>query len=855
MRSSIKIFIYLLFFFWTVLCFAETSSSRIYKIYFSGNHLFTETELRRFSGLRIAEEFKQEALVDAVSRIKKGYYQRGYLNVAVDFKIEKDDQYPDIKIFCSIDENRPSRIAKVEVRGEIPAEAKRKIESILKGETGELYSENNLKFLKQSLLVALRNEGYLQAEIRQASVENVENSQNKNLVYQLQPREPITINFSGNQLFSPTELLKPLRLETRLVPFTPSAISSLAREIKIMYEAQGYFFAEVDYQELPQVGERKNYQIDINEGNRVFLRDIIFQGNTKFSSKELEALMESRPKGWFVFKHWQPGILIKELISSDLNEIENYYSAAGYPGIKVAFKLIPSTELDLLDLQIDIIENGEDRIKKVIYSCMGGAEEDLELKDKIQSELRVGALISEKIAEEEKKRITKLLYEAAYLGAKVEISYQAQTGELQIAVLSGPKVRAGNITVSGNYYIDDDLIITKLVFKKGKTLSHDKIRRAEEALYQTGFFRSVEIVPTDGVIDQEIEDLLIKVVERDTGSFLSGLALNSEEGLHVQGEIGQKNLWRSGKAVTLGVDGFIRKGDHVLDAGTLRLGVSSQNIFNSGFDHFVELFARYSLQLVNSYSYDRIGYSSNFRKKLSQDLNLGVFYSVFEEKLYSVPEDIIIDNIDIDTKRLSIFNTQLDWDLRDSLYNPRKGARSLVQGRVSTEAMGSTVNFYGFSAQQSFYFPLLLDLTLANNISYTYLQPFDGTDVIPLSQRLFLGGRDSLRGFSRNVIGPRGVEGDIVGGDRSLNFRSEFQLDITESIIGIMFLDAGQVFLENQGDFLGDTHNYNDLRFSPGFGFRYKTPIGPISAEYGFALDRENGERAGRFNFGIGSGF
>ncbi len=854
MLSRIKISLFLFFLFCT-LCFADTSSFRIYKIYFSGNHLFSEQELRRFSGLRVAEEFKEDVLVQSVANIKKNYYQRGYLNVDVDFKVEKDDQYPDVKIFCSIDENRPSRIEAIVIEGDLPQEVKSRIESIQREQIGELYSENNLKNIKLSLLVALRNEGYLQAEVRQSSVENVENSSNKKLIYKIEHRDPITINFKGNTVFSAVELLGPLRLETRTVPFAPSAISSLVREIAKMYEEQGYLFSEVNFEELPIEGSRKNYLININEGNRVFLNEIIFQGNTKFSSSELEKLMESRPKGWFVFKHWRPGILIKEVISSDLNEIEKYYDAAGYPDVEVSFKLIPTKEIDLLDLQIEIKEKAENKINKIIYAYLSKTTIDYDLQEKIEEKLKTGDLFSEKIAEDEKRRILKLFYNKGYLSAKIEIAYQVQSGELRIDIFSGPQIKAGKISVWGNYYIDNELITTKLAFKKDQVLSDERIKRSEEALYQTGFFRSVEILPVDGIYDQENEDILVKVVERDTGSFQLGLTLNSEEGLHLLGEVGQKNLWRSGKAVTLGVDGFVRNGENVFDAGTLRLGVSSQNIYNSGFDHFIELFARYSLQLLESYSYDRIGYSSNFRRKLSKDLNLGIFYSVFEERLYDVPDDIIIDQTDVGQKRLSIFNTQLDWDLRDSLYNPRKGARTLVQARASLKGMGSTINFYGFNAQQSFYLPLLSDLTWANNVNFTYLQPFSDTDVIPLSQRLFLGGRDSLRGFSRNAIGPRGVDGDIVGGDRSFNFRSEFQLDFTESLIGLTFLDAGQAFLENNGDFTGDTHNINDLRFSPGFGLRYKTPIGPISAEYGFALDRVNGERFGRFNFGIGAGF
>ena len=71
------------------------------------------------------------------------------------------------------------------------------------------------------------------------------------------------------------------------------------------------------------------------------------------------------------------------------------------------------------------------------------------------------------------------------------------------------------------------------------------------------------------------------------------------------------------------------------------------------------------------------------------------------------------------------------------------------------------------------------------------------------------------------------------------------------------FFDLGQSYLRNKGNFMGDplSLNASDLRFSPGIGLRYKTPIGPLSIEYGFATEREFGERFGRLNFGIGGAF
>ena len=72
----------------------------------------------------------------------------------------------------------------------------------------------------------------------------------------------------------------------------------------------------------------------------------------------------------------------------------------------------------------------------------------------------------------------------------------------------------------------------------------------------------------------------------------------------------------------------------------------------------------------------------------------------------------------------------------------------------------------------------------------------------------------------------------------------------------LVFLDVAQAMLRHSVNFDGDTkRNLSDLRFSPGLGAQYITPIGPLSAELGFATDHEFGERFGRLLISIGSAF
>lgn len=203
----------------------------------------------------------------------------------------------------------------------------------------------------------------------------------------------------------------------------------------------------------------------------------------------------------------------------------------------------------------------------------------------------------------------------------------------------------------------------------------------------------------------------------------------------------------------------------------------------------------------------------------------------------------------------SFLRGQIEIDLRDDSYNPREGLYSLLSARYASDLFESDLNLFGVTVQQSAYLPLSSRLVWSNNFRGSLIRGFGDTDVVPISQRIFLGGRNSLRGFTRNKVGPRGVEGNIAGGDTSIVVNSELQYDIVEDVVGVLFLDFGQSVLMEESGFTGDSNSFRSLRYSPGVGLRYRTPIGPLSVEYGLALDREFGERLGRLYIGIGNAF
>jgi outer membrane protein insertion porin family len=123
---------------------------------------------------------------------------------------------------------------------------------------------------------------------------------------------------------------------------------------------------------------------------------------------------------------------------------------------------------------------------------------------------------------------------------------------------------------------------------------------------------------------------------------------------------------------------------------------------------------------------------------------------------------------------------------------------------------------------------------------------------LPIYDRFYLGGINSLRGFDWREVGPKDENGEPIGGDKFVQFNLEFIFPIAKEagVMGVLFFDTGNAYLDDED------MDFESLRQSAGAGFRWYSPVGPIRLEYGYILDPEEGEsEGGRWEFTMGQAF
>jgi outer membrane protein assembly factor BamA len=190
-------------------------------------------------------------------------------------------------------------------------------------------------------------------------------------------------------------------------------------------------------------------------------------------------------------------------------------------------------------------------------------------------------------------------------------------------------------------------------------------------------------------------------------------------------------------------------------------------------------------------------------------------------------------------------------DLRDDIFNPRKGALYGVILKEALRILGSEANFSKLTVQGSWFMPISAEV-LALSARAGMAWPFGDTTEVPIHERFYAGGSTTVRGFRQDQIGPSvpDVNGDLIpqGGQSMLVLNLELRLNPGEGFGGVIFCDAGNVWP-------GQEIGIENLRSSFGAGIRYGTPVGPLRIDYGQKIHRLPGESPGELHFNIGNTF
>jgi len=577
-------------------------------------------------------------------------------------------------------------------------------------------------------------------------------------------------------------------------------------------------------------------------GDRVRVGKVEITGNRSVETARLEPLL--------VTKAGKRKYLKPQQVASDAGRIRAHYGSLGYGKVKVSPPVIDlSPDGTVAEVRFEVTEGDPTKIPEI----------RIEGNRAIPSEKLMEGFpvqprdpFTRERAQSGARAIQRAYDGAGYSRAKVDYELRTNEGpELVYRVEEGPKRLVGKIEIEGNRLTRKEVVERELAFKEGKPLSLQEIMESQKALYRLGIFSSVEIKEIEGD-DPSRPTVRIRVAETRNLTQSLGIGYATDEGIRGLYEITHSNLF--GRARTVGLQ---LRGSDVNNR--IQLLLRDPYLFNRRLDSLLSAFREHEVR--DSFTLTELGTTLQVSNKHGEKDRTIYRYLLKSDQVTDLqisPQEAGVEDL-----RLSGLSGGYVHDSRDNFYNPRRGAFANVDLAAYGEAIGSQAAFVKFFAQGSLFRKVAGDSVWAQSIRVGLADPYgiseqptvsaSGEVVIPgvpLSERFFAGGDTTVRGFKYDQLGPKDpVTGEPTGGESLFIINEEFRFPIWRFLRGVVFFDAGNV-TSSLSEF-----NPLDLRTVLGAGFRIDTPIGPIRFEYGWKLDREEGETPGELHITVGQAF
>jgi len=674
-----------------------------------------------------------------------------------------------------------------------------------------------------------------------------------------------------------------------------SKVAEGVEKVRKLYNEQGYVNASVDYSVNVEPNNQAVVTLDIVEGGRLLIKKIAFEGNKAFSDSELKDQIATKEEWIFSFITHR-GVLDRDMLTNDVAILSNFYNDNGYVDHKIDDPAILRAR-DGLEVVFRIQEGAQYRVGKVE---IGGEliEDGKQLLKSVK--LTTGQIFRGSRLREDVTTLTDMYSNKGFAFVQVDpvtnVNSTQKTVDIALVITKGPPVYFNRVLVAGNTKTRDKVVRRELLANEQELFSGNKITQSRNALQRTGYFEDVQVT-TKKTEQPDTVDVLVDVKEGPTGSFQIGAGYSSGDGVLFNANVGEKNFMGRGQGLNGSFSLGTKRQDFILSANDpyfrdtrTSLGVEAYNTKRDYID-FNERKIGFGVNTSYPMKYFRMPFfgadpadtpgsdvlAGNEPMTMWDYMRGGVSYDLTRDKIGGVDSSSAPDSIKSEegTSLTSAVTPGVTYDSRDHFFAPTEGTKSAFS--VKLAGLGGDTRFIKSDLSARWHYPLLKDpnwggayvLALGGSLGYGIglSRNNNGQKDLPLFERYFLGGINSIRGFTERSIGPRVPSGcvlsdpldpssaktcngtDVVGGDKAVVMNTELLFPIMEQygVRGVAFFDIGDSFGGSQ------KFSFNDMRRSVGAGVRWMSPFGPLRVELGFPLHKLPHDETSVLGFSLGS--
>ncbi|MEJ1159369.1 outer membrane protein assembly factor BamA [Prosthecomicrobium sp. N25] len=717
------------------------------------------------------------------------------------------------------------------------------------------------------------------------------------------------ISFEGNKRLTDEQLKSVVESKVRGF-LSRSKVQSDVQRLLEAYRRNGRFRATIEPKIIELSDNRVDLVFEFDEGDKTAVSRITFVGNNAFSDGRLRDVIKTRETGLLGFIR-TTDTYDPDRLTQDQEAIRKHYTKNGYADFRI---LSASADLDRerniffvtftvdegelytfgqIDVQSTLPELDPARLRSVVRTSPGGTYNAEEIEKSME------AIVAE---------ASKLGYAFAQVRPRAVRDYGNKTIAITYYIDEGPRAYVERINVRGNSRTRDYVVRREIDIAEGDAFNRTYVTQAERRLNRLGFFKSVKLTTEPGSSPDRVV-LNVDVEEQSTGELGFGAGYSTAEGIIGDVSLSERNFLGRGQFIKVAAQfGEYQKGYSFSFTEPYFLGYR----LSAGIDLYT---THYEDNFYRAYSEDAQGATVRFGFPITDNLTLGTSYSIMSQDIMLSRSQVNQDYRDGEAslaykqfiaggkKNATIFNpcpggsnchrytvtsmpsANVVYNSLDNIQFPRDGI--YVKFQTDFAGLGGDVSYVRATFDSRYYREIYADWGLIGMLRLRGGHIEGVGEPVDLINNFFLGG-ETIRGFAAAGIGPRDITRITPGGHKN-SYRINEALGgrtyvaataemmrpfpFTPEEFGLytgVFADAGTLFnlddnLPREGRPIRDSKgkivgrfSYTDtaaIRSSAGFSLLWRSPFGPLRADFGFALTKAKGDQEQVFRFSGGTQF
>jgi len=686
------------------------------------------------------------------------------------------------------------------------------------------------------------------------------------------------------------------------------------RSLRDYYQRQGYFNVKISHERKEHTAQRADIVYSVDLGRKHKVLNVSVTGNKYFSSDTIESRLNVLKSDIFE----RTGLFSQALVNSDVDSITALYQSNGFRNVKITPNVTDSDrgpngepeKIGSISVQYVIDEGKQQKVGE--FDIEGANQVSIgALKPLLNTE--PGQPYSAANVVGDRNAILSYYLDHGFGQAQVTATQLTDPTDptlvnIKLNIVEGDEIFVRQVLISGLEHTRPKTVDQRLTVHPGDPLSQSALLETQRRLYNLALFNEVTTAVQNPNGDELRKSVLLQLTEAKRWDFNYGFGFEAQTGTPATNCVNSTSTTtpkrtsiasKSSSSSTCSPSGTAGVSPAVLfDVTRTNLRGTNQSISLRTAYGTLEQRATSVYQVphvfglqtfdgslsggyinaqdVTTYSSSQLFGSLRFTERPNRR---NTFIYAFTYRRVEIDESTIQvapDLIPLYSQPVRVGGPGITWirDTRDSPLDARHGTYNAIQEFVATGAFGSQANFNRVDMTNSSYYQLgKRKWVLARNTRFGMEQSWGNSteQQIPLPERLYAGGAQSLRAFPINQAGPRDEQtGFPIGGASVFVNSLERRLPyptlpyVGDSLGFVIFHDMGNVF--NDVSDIGPSFlrfhqpdistcktllpvppssptvsngpcSFNYFSHDVGLGLRYNTPIGPIRLDLAVNLN------------------